>query len=242
MRLLFVESGQCSGGRVSLDREQSHYLSRVLRLEAGTELTVVPRGGNSLFRGLLAFERAGAATLTGCREQPLPPAPSPRLTLVVAALKSDRLEWALQKAVELGVDEFRVARSNHSVKIPGDATARRLALVAESACQQSGRCRLPELSVGESLDQSLEHLRQAGAQLLVFHPEPPAALLREVTLVPGRPVACFIGPEGGFSAIEVERLRTPEDARAVRLEGNILRAETAAVAASALLLARLDRL
>ncbi len=242
MRLLFVEPDQCSGERVRLDRDQSHYLSRVLRLEAGCEVRAVPRGGSSLFLGLLAYDRSGAATLTGCREEPLPPVPAPRLTLVVASLKSDRLEWALQKAVELGVDEFRVALSRHAVKIPGDSTARRLALVAEAACQQSGRCRLPELAVGEPLDASLAHVLRAGARILVLHPEPPATLLREAVFAPAEPVACFIGPEGGFSAAEVERLGASAGAAAVRLDGNILRAETAAVATATLLLARLGRL
>lgn len=244
MRLLFVAPDQCSGERerVRLDREQSHYLSRVLRLEPGAELRVVPRGGNCFLLGTLAFARDGSATLTGCREVPLPPAPAPRLLLVVAALKSDRLEWALQKSVELGVDEFRVAHSDHAVKVPGESAARRLALVAEAACQQSGRCRLPELAVGESLDTALERARQAGARVLLFHPEPPSIPFRELELAPGRPVACFIGPEGGFSAGEVEKLSAAEGGRAVRLEGNILRAETAAVAAATLLLARLGRL
>ncbi|MBI4866078.1 MAG: RsmE family RNA methyltransferase [Candidatus Wallbacteria bacterium] len=241
MRFLFVDREQRSEGSVRFLPAQSHYLGRVLRLEAGDELVLVTRDATAVWGARLGAGKGGPSEATIVDERTVPPPAGRAVRLYLASLKSDRMEWALQKAVELGVDSFQPLATRHCVKVPGRSAQQRELSIAENACQQCGRYRLPELGGTATLDQALERTRSEGGRLVALHPDPAAPALRELDLGEAGPVALVIGPEGGLAAEELARLDSEGAARA-RFDGNILRAETAALAAATLVLARLGRL
>jgi 16S rRNA (uracil1498-N3)-methyltransferase len=200
--------------RPELDPDDRHHLERVLRLHPGDELTVSDGAG-----GWRAC-RFGP-TLEPVGDVARDPRPSPPLTVAFALVKGERPEWAVQKLTELGVDRivaFAAARSVVRWE-PARAAhqAERMRRVAREASMQCRRTWLPEVEDVTVFD---EVAARPGAVLADREGAPPS--------IPRGPV--LVGPEGGWS---------PEEAGAglplMALGTHVLRAETAAVAAAALL-------
>ncbi len=201
-----------------LDRAGAHHLGRVLRVGAG-ELVVATDG-----RGRWAPCRAHAdGTLEADGPVQLEPAPSPSLTVAFTPVKAERPEWVVQKLTELGVDRIAVLSTARSVVRWEPERARavleRLRRVAAEAIAQSRRVWLPEV-VGVV---GLDDLSGDGTALA----EPGGPALGE------RLTGIAVGPEGGWSPEELA-----SGWPTVGLATHVLRAETAAVAAGALLGAR----
>ncbi|HYI61918.1 MAG TPA: RsmE family RNA methyltransferase [Acidimicrobiales bacterium] len=201
--------------RPELDPDDHHHLGRALRLRPGDALTV------SDGRGRWRRARFGD-TLEPVGPVEVEPAPSPPLTVGLAPMKGQRPEWAVQKLTELGVDAIWLLVADRSVvRWEGEragAHRARLEKVVREAAMQSRRTHLPEVRVGVPV---AEAATAAGAVLA--HPGGgPLGLDRPVVLV---------GPEGGWSDTELAGATT------VSLGPTVLRAETAALAAAALLAA-----
>ncbi|HMQ15776.1 MAG TPA: RsmE family RNA methyltransferase [Phycisphaerae bacterium] len=184
------------------------------------------------------------------------PPPTRRLTLIVAPAKGPRLDWMVEKCTELGVDRLLLTAFERSVVRLEAAAAERLRRIAIAACKQSRRAWLPELCVAPTLAAALgpdesrgpgewegivTAIGQAprtvvlGAALLVADPDESAAFLAAWLHSHGPPAAhltVVIGPEGGLTATERERLRAA-GGQTVRLAEPILRTETAAVSVAA---------
>lgn len=199
-----------------------HHLSRVLRLRNGETVTASDGRGS-----WVACEwRDGELTPHGavCSE----PAPSPRLSVALVPVKGDRTDDAVERLVEIGIDDIVVlAATEHSVvrwdaKKAADNVAR-LARVARAAAMQSRRVWLPQVTGPITLGNVLA---RDGAALA--EPGGDSSLAGVTTLV--------IGPEGGFSAVEAAGA-----SRTVSLGEGILRAGTAATVAGALMVAHRRR-
>ena len=198
-----------------LDPADRHHLERVLRLRPGDEITVSDgRGGWRTCR----LGPPGLEPLDGVRHDPRP---SPEIAVAFALVKGERPEWAVQKLTELGVDRivpFAAARS--VVRGEGERAARqaeRLRRVAREAAMQCRRTWLPEVEDVMTFD---EVAARPGAVLADREGTPPS--------LPGGPV--LVGPEGGWS--DEERAR---EIPRMALGEHVMRAETAAVAAAAVL-------
>jgi 16S rRNA (uracil1498-N3)-methyltransferase len=196
-----------------LDADSLHHLSRVLRLRRAEAVTVTDGAG-----------RWRSAEFTGDDVEPTGEVvtearPEPPLTIAVAPPKGDRLEWLVGKCTEVGIDRIVLLEAEHSVvRWPDDRAARqvdRLRRVAAEAASQSRRVWLPEVAGPVS---ALEVLSGFAAA------EPGGRPLR------AGDAAVAIGPEGGWSAKELEVAGDP-----VSLGPNVLRVETAAVAAAVLM-------
>lgn len=194
-----------------------HHLERVLRVRSGDDLTVGDGAGRwRMVRFAHPLDVAGpvmeAAPLT------------PPLVVAVALTKGDKPELAVQKLTELGVDEVLLFAADRSV-VRWDTTKRernltRLRQIARSAAEQSRRVRLPTVELVDGLaDVAARHPAVVRADRGGAAPHLEAATIA-------------VGPEGGWS--EAERTLVPD---AVALGGPVLRAETAAVTAGALLAA-----
>ena len=197
---------------ISLSRDDSHHLFRVLRLRDGEPVTVSDGRG-----GWQVCTVAGNALLpTG--DVLVEPAAT-QLTIAAAIPKGDRVEWMVQKLTELGTSEVVFMHCERSVvRWKGERGAHqleRLARVAREAAMQSRRVWLPQL---RGPVEFAEAAAFAGA--VIADPEGDVA---------GTPSVVLIGPEGGFT--ETERQACPR----IRLAPGILRVETAAVAAAAIL-------
>jgi 16S rRNA (uracil1498-N3)-methyltransferase len=196
-----------------LDAESLHHLSRVLRLRRGEIVTVTDGAGGwrcCVFTG----EGVDASSEAFSERQP-----EPLLTIAVAPPKGERLEWLVGKCTEVGIDRLVVIEAEHSVvRWTGERAERQLARlrrVAVEASMQSRRVWLPEIS---GPTRAVEVLPALAVAEPGGHP---------VTV---DDVAIAIGPEGGWSAKELEVA-----ASSVALGPNILRVETAAVAAAVLM-------
>ncbi|MBB3329772.1 16S rRNA (uracil1498-N3)-methyltransferase [Halomonas campaniensis] len=224
------------GGDVVLPEGPARHVARVLRLGEGAPLRLFDGRGLEADAVLVEASRKRvvariASVEAGGGESPL------AVHLGQAISKGDRMDYAIQKAVELGVAAITPLYTEHGdVRLKGEREAKKLAhwqAVAASACEQCGRARVPPvhppLMLAEWLAGRDEALR------LVLHPatgaEPRGALDREAAPADA---ALLIGPEGGLAEGEVEAARAAGFAP-LSLGPRILRTETAPVVALSLL-------
>ncbi len=241
MRFLFVDPDQIARNHLTLAADQVHYLGRVLRLPAGAEIDVVPRGGGRVFRAILEAGKRGltGAALFGSRS--IPPPATPLVEIGLSALKAERIAWAIQKLTELGVDRIHLLRAERSVRIPQGTSASRLTAIAEAACQQSGRHRVPDIEPPITPSELTADLKGRSVQTFLLEPDANLPRLSRWELGSRDPRACLIGPEGGFTPDEVNAAREA-GVELAGLDGNILRAETAAIVSATILLSKARRL
>lgn len=215
--------------RVVLRGDEAHHLRSVLRLGAGDAVVLFDGRGRAaeavvtrMGRDAVELEVRGDAP-TG--ESAL------SLTVGVAVLKADRMALVVQKLTELGVTAILPLATDRG-EVPAERARKSLdrwRRIAMEACKQSGRSRLPELAEPQSLEETLSS-GSAPAVALAAHPGSPP-------LVPSDrrgPMLALLGPEGGWSETELEAMQ----GAGVRLFGlgpRTLRAETAAIVATALL-------
>ncbi len=216
-------------GEVRLSDPAAHHATKVLRLREGAPLGVFDGQGGEA-RALLVRRGKDWFAILGDRLEPKPESPL-RVVLVQALAGGDKMDWIVQKAVELGVAGIVPVRAERSiVRLPPERASRRLEhwrQVAVSACEQCGRNRVPEIAAIRDLDDYLDETRQ-GCERLVLVPEDGTALAGLQR--PGGAVHLLIGPEGGWS----ERERAAFDAAGcvrIRLGPRVLRTETAGLAA-----------
>ena len=224
------------GREIQLEEQASHYLGRVLRVAAGQGLVLFNGDGHEYSGEVLRPARAGMSLRIEARLPGLPESPLP-ITVVQAMSRGERMAETLQKCTELGVAGFQLLDTERvEVRLRGDKLAKRMAHwhgVIVSACEQCGRSRVPELAPPVLLDEWLSADTDAGR--LVLDPGADRSLAQQAgdagTLFP---VQLAVGPEGGFSDGELARMRVA-GVMGVRLGPRILRTETAAPAAVAVL-------
>lgn len=205
-----------------------HHLIRVRRLEAGETLQAVDGLGHARASVLETIGK-NAATLRLGEELPARD-PAFRLHLLVGALRPERASWLVEKATELGVYALRFLNTERTPRQYGQGRFDRYEKVAAAALEQCLGARLP-LITGVHPFAELASLLPA-APLFVLDP------LAEKPLAPApetAEAAVLIGPEGGLSPAEIEQLRKL-GARGAYLGPRILRVETAALSAAAILL------
>lgn len=211
----------------------THHAVRVLRLSAGARIVLFDGLGGEVDAVLEGQGKRWSARLLERRgverESPL------QIVLVQALASADKMDWVVQKAVELGVSAVIPLRATRSVlKLSGERADKRVAHwreVAVSACEQSGRNRVPQVADIVELRDYLAQTR-SGSQRLILDP---VGGQRLADL--GRPeAAChlLIGPEGGWSDEELAACRSA-GCSGVTLGPRVLRTETAGLAALAAL-------
>ncbi len=233
---LFVDAALAAGEMVALERSQGNYLGNVLRLSAGDTILVFNGRDGEWQAAIGGRKRPDSLTIV---TQTRPQDRLPDLAYVFAPLKHARLDYMVQKAVEMGASSLQpvLTRFTQVARVNGE---RMRANVIEAA-EQCGILSLATVSEPVALDRYLS--QRDGERLLVFCDEaadtsnPLKALQSGPTVSDG--IDVLIGPEGGFA--EDERailLRQPRTLR-LSLGPRILRADTAAVAALALVQAAL---
>jgi 16S rRNA (uracil1498-N3)-methyltransferase len=230
---LYVAPGLAAGAGIALDPAQANYLGNVLRLKTGDSVLVF-NGRDGEWRGMLARagKRALAVEVAECTR---PQTHATDLHYLFAPLKHARLDYMMQKAVEMGASRLQPVLTRHAqvARVNLD----RMRANAIEAAEQCGILTLPEVAAPLSLEAAIA--ARDPARLLVFCDEEadvtdPVAALRATGRTGAPALAVLIGPEGGFAADErALLLRLPNVVR-LALGPRILRADTAAVAALAL--------
>lgn len=226
---VYVDHALPSGSEVSLDSRASRYLTQVLRLRAGDRLILFNGDGNDIEAELLSCDKRGcSAHLLRITSSESPP--SLAIHLAIGISRGERMDYALQKSVELGVQSITPLITERTVvQLKGDRITQRTAHwqgIVASACEQSGRSILPDLSMPTELTTWLA--RSQGGFMLHHAAENGFAAFP----APTTQTTLLIGPEGGLTEHE-RALATASGFEAVRMGPRVMRTETAPVAAIA---------
>ena len=231
---LYVDAALEKGASVALSPAQAHYLGNVLRLKSGDGVLVF-NGRDGEWRGVLAG--AGTRRLTlALAERTRAQEGARDLHYLFAPLKHARLDYMAQKAVEMGASHLQPVLTRHG-QVARVSLERMRANTIEAA-EQCGIMTLPEIRPPLTLEQAIAALEPE--RVLVFCDEaaevkdPIAALAQARTPREPLALAVLIGPEGGFAADERAALLGVPNAVRLSLGPRVLRADTAAVAALAL--------
>lgn len=218
------------GATFELPPKAAHHAHRVLRLRVNDPVQVFDGEGNALDARISEIngKRVVLHELQTCMAEAEFPL---RITLAPAMCGSEKMDWVVQKATELGAAEIQPVQTQRSVaKLSSERAEKRTAhwnSVAIAACEQCGRNVLPQIHAPQEFSTWLAQMRNAPDAKLILLPEG-AATLRKLPPPQGG-VILLIGPEGGFSEDEVKMAHlagfTP-----IRLGGRVLRTETAAMA------------
>jgi 16S rRNA (uracil1498-N3)-methyltransferase len=226
---LYVEH-DLSGSTLALDEREAHYLGHVLRLQRDDRLVVFNGRGTERDARVQTLSRRFAELELGAALDPLPE-PALGIVLVQAIAKADAMDLIVQKATELGVRLILPAYTAHGVVRLDAARAERRVehwlRIAQSACEQCGRHRPPDIAPPEPLERALARVPHDYLKLTLALGAP--ARFDELP-EPVAGVALVVGPEGGFSDADWAALDAG-DCRPVALGPRVLRAETAAIAA-----------
>ncbi|MBB1092660.1 16S rRNA (uracil(1498)-N(3))-methyltransferase [Rhodopseudomonas palustris] len=230
---LFVDAALAPGARVPLDRDQSNYLGNVLRLGAGAPVLTF-NGRDGEWRAAIAGrKRPEELEVT---DQTRPQDRLPDLTYVFAPLKHSRLDYMTQKAVEMGAGRLQPVLTRHT-QVHRLNTDRMRANAIEAA-EQCGILSVAAVEEPIALERYLA-ARADGGRLLAFCDEDaeiadPVAALQGARPAAAQGIDLLVGPEGGFAADERDLLLRQPNILRLALGPRIMRADTAAVAALAL--------
>ena len=221
---LHVEQALAVGQPVALAKAQANYLVNVMRLGPGDAVLLFNgRDGEYLARVVEAGKRRGALLCEGLTAALRLP---PDLWLLVAPIKRDRMQFIVEKAVELGVARILPVQTrftNERIRLD------KLQAHALEAAEQCGATFVPEVAELVALERVLA--AWPVERRLLWCDEALAGQAVALGGVRGAPWAILIGPEGGFAPEEQVRLRAMAQVVALSLGPRILRADTAAVAA-----------
>lgn len=235
----FIPASSLEDEQVRLDPEQSHQVCHVLRLKPGDTIVVLDDSGLeydvTLTEVCLAQTRG---RITGKRQAGGEPAT--RLVLFQSLLSREKFEWVLQKGTEVGVAQFvpvLTARSIVRAKLIEERKLDRWRRIVVEAAEQSHRGRIPKISQTTTFEPAVSHLADFDRSLIAA-PSAEAVTLWDALRGMGRgsvSIALMIGPEGGFTQEEVA-LACDKGALPIHLGHRVLRTETAAIVAAALIL------
>ncbi len=232
---LFVGSALAQGARVELNDDQTHYLVNVLRSKIGAEILVF-NGRDGEWRARLAEAKKRSAFLD-VLEQTRAQTDGPDIDYLFAPLKHARLDYMVQKAVEMGVAKLSPVQTRRTV--PDRINLVRMRANAIEAAEQCGILRVPEIGELRTLVKVLDGWDPKRTLILCDEGDGAMNPLNTLRGVRPGPLAVLVGPEGGFSGEEREILRAKPYVVALSLGPRIMRADTAAVAALALINATL---
>lgn len=232
----FFVAGQPENGLLTLHGENAHHAGRVLRLRPGESVTLCDGKGTDFDCTIESVEKDTVV----CRVQGSHPAetePKQRLTLFMALPKGDKMDFIVQKAVELGVREIVPYLSKNCVSRPDktEKKVERWQKIALEAAKQCGRGYLPAVGAVIPFEQAAVQAAQSETALFFYEHEKQTGLRDALADGVGETVSLLIGPEGGF-APEEAALAVDAGLKSVSLGTRILRCETAPIAALAAVL------
>jgi len=226
---------EVTGNRAALTGTHAGHLARVLRARVGQEFDVAVNG--IVRRGRIVSIHDSRVEFELGEE--IQAAELPNLTLAISIFKFDRLEWAIEKATELGVANIIPVIARRTEPHLASAAGKRVERwqrIAREASQQSRRASVPEISTPKKLSEIVD---ASGACRIVLDETEQGVLLKDAVTTTDSGVVLAFGPEGGWTNEELDQLHSA-GWRSASLGHTILRAETAVVAATAVVVSELQ--
>ncbi|MDO3720716.1 16S rRNA (uracil(1498)-N(3))-methyltransferase [Marinobacter sp. chi1] len=229
---IYTDSPLGEGVTTDLDDNAAQHVGRVLRMQPGQELLLFNGDGKDYPATIAESGKKRVAVSVGT---PVDNPTESSLSIVLGQTlsKGDRMDYAVQKAVEMGVTQIvPLTTERCDVKLKGDREEKRLRhwqSVAISAAEQCGRARVPDILPVMTIDQWLEHSRECNLRLVLHHRTEQSLS----SMTPPASVALMVGPEGGLTADEIA-MAEQSGFHPVALGPRVLRTETAPVAAISL--------
>ena len=246
MHHFFVNPEQVEDGLIRITGSDVNHIKNVLRIRQGEEMLVSDGTGRDYL--CQAEEIAGQEVTVRILETEEEGRELPsRIWLFQGLPKSDKMEFIIQKAVELGAAGIvPVSTRNTVVRLDQkkeEAKVKRWQAIAESAAKQSKRSLVPRVSGIMTLKEAFDYVESQGFSVRLIPYEHEAGMDGTKTELdgagPGQDIAVFIGPEGGFDEREIE-LALSKGVRPISLGRRILRTETAGLALLSVLMMRLE--
>lgn len=238
MPKFFVCPDGFSGNTIRIHGRDAKHIAVVLRKKPGDHLSVCNSETGQDYLAIITALSPAEVLLTPLSEEQSVGEPSIDLALFLCFLKGDKMEFVIEKSVELGVSKIVPVFSERCIVRLDDAAIKkrheRFKKTAEAAAKQCGRGRIPELSLPISLSEAPAQMALFDQRAVCYEAEKTCSF-RDLPLKEARRFALLTGPEGGFSAEEVALL-AKGGVPSVSLGPRILRAETAPIAALTILL------
>jgi 16S rRNA (uracil1498-N3)-methyltransferase len=233
---LFQKIALHEGDTLTLTLDAAHYLGTVRRAHQGDALVIFNGEGGEYSAEILALKKDKLTIKINAfqavnNESPLD------IHLIQGIARGEKMDWIVQKAVELGVKKITPLFTERStVKLEPDKRQKRQQhwqAIAISACEQSGRNYIPEILLPLSFTEWFKKFHGSG---IILSPASKTKIA-DLTISPERGLTLLVGPEGGLSAQEIDQL-LQKDFTSLNLGPRILRTETAPLAVIAALQAR----
>ena len=244
MQQFFAEPSWIRENKIFMQGSDVNHIRNVLRMKSGEDVRVNDGRGKTYLCCISSYEEQ-TAVLDILKELDSDTELPSRIILFQGLPKGDKMEWIVQKAVELGaysIVPFAAKRS--VVKLDEKKAAKKRArwqLIAKGAAEQSGRGIIPEVSTVRTFAEALGMAGELDVVLIPYELEEgmkeTARVLENIEC--GQSVGIFIGPEGGFEEEEVERAKEA-GAYAITLGKRILRTETAGLTTLSVLMYHLE--
>lgn len=226
MQLFYNSNISVNDEQFIFDKEESRHIIRVLRKKQG-DILHITNGKGFLFSAeiIIANDKKCVALITKTEEKPKPW--SYKLHVAIAPTKNnDRLEWFLEKATEIGIDEITpIICANSERRV---VKQERLEKIIQSAMKQSLKFRLPKLNTPVKYSTFIN--QDLGSNVFIAHCEPLSKKKLKEVIKPNSEITILIGPEGDFSSKEIQQA-IANNFVSITLGESRLRTETAGVAA-----------
>ncbi|MCD7981813.1 MAG: 16S rRNA (uracil(1498)-N(3))-methyltransferase [Clostridiales bacterium] len=243
MHQFFIGDDQVGKEYITITGSDVNHIKNVLRMRPGEKIRVSSASGQDFYCEIA--ELGDAFVQADILDEEVPKTElSSRIYLFQAIPKGDRMEYVIQKAVELGVYEIIPVDMKYCVVKLDERRAekklKRWQAISESAAKQSKRSRIPRIHPVMRYSDALEYAGSCDVRLVPYENERGMRSTAEALakLEPGKSVSIFIGPEGGFSTEEIDAARRDMDV--LSLGRRILRTDTAAVCAMSLVMMGLE--
>ena len=244
MYQFFVDDAQIGKEFITITGSDVNHIRNVLRMKPGEKIRVSNQRGQDYLCSIseLSDDFVQADILDS---EAANPELSAKIYLFQALPKGDRMETVIQKAVELGVHEIiPVSMKYCVVKLDAkkaENKRKRWQAIAESAAKQSKRSLIPVVREVMNFDEAVAYAKSFKVNLVPYENERGMAVTRKVieALKPDDTISVMIGPEGGFSAEEIEKVKQ-ENMKIISLGKRILRTDTAAISTLSMLMLHLE--
>lgn len=233
MAKFFVNAQNISETEIIINDENVNHIKNVLRLQTGDEIIINDRQGHDYKCIINAIEQGRIIALIDSVTHSLAE-PQVEVVLFQSLIKGEKMDWVIQKAVEIGVTKIiPICTTRCVVKLENPkkmaSKVERWNKIAESAAKQSGRGVVPEVVLPISMSESIAYARtNALCAIIPYEKEREIGIRKVLQSTEAKSFGIFIGPEGGFTEEEIEEA-LHQGVHSVSLGNRILRSETASL-------------